>query len=224
MSREAESKTMMKLGILGGTFNPIHLAHLRIAEEVRENCGLDQVLFLPAATPPHKQVAAAVPFEQRLELVRAAIANHPNFAVSAIERDHPGKNYSVQTLELLRQDYPQAEFYFIIGLDSFRDLPEWKNYQKLFELTHLVVVTRPGIDNSNPMDLLPVAVQNQFCYSCSLSKWRHKKGKDLFFLSETMLAISSTGIRALVAEGRSIRYLVPPEVATLVEQRGLYRS
>jgi len=214
----------MKLGILGGTFNPIHLAHLRIAEEVREACRLDKVLFLPAATPPHKQVADAVPFAVRFEMVRAAIADHDKFSVSDIEQQHPGKNYSVQTLQLLRQEFPHAEFYFIIGLDSFRDLPNWKDYQKLFELTHLVVVTRPGINDGNPFELLPVAVQNQFCYSCSPEKWQHQKGKTLLFLNDTPLGISSTGIRELVAAGRSIRYLVPPAVAALIARHDLYRS
>jgi len=214
----------MKLGILGGTFNPIHLAHLRIAEEVREACRLDKVLFLPAATPPHKQVADAVPFAVRIEMVRAAIADHDKFSVSDIEQQQPGKNYSVQTLQLLRQEFPHAEFYFIIGLDSFRDLPNWKDYQKLFELTHLVVVTRPGINDGNPFELLPVAVQNQFCYSCSPEKWQHQKGKTLLFLNDTPLGISSTGIRELVAAGRSIRYLVPPAVASLIARYDLYRS
>jgi len=214
----------MKLGILGGTFNPIHLAHLCIAETVYEACGLDRVLFLPAATPPHKEVAADVPFDLRMEMVRAAVKGHRGFDVSDLECRQPGKNYSVHTLELLRRDYPGAELYFIIGLDSFRDLPDWKDYEKLFELTHLVVVTRPGIDSAEPLGLLPVAVQKQFCYSCSPATWRHKKGKSLIFLNETPLGISSTDIRQRVAAGRSIRYLVPPEVAALIERHGLYRS
>lgn len=213
----------MKTGILGGTFNPIHLAHLRIAEEVREACHLDRVLFLPAATPPHKEVAEDIPFELRLEMVEAAIADHPNFSVSTIEKDQPGKNYSVDTLTHLQQAYPDDEFYFIIGLDSFRDLPSWKNYQTLFAMTHLVVATRPGIEAPNPAEFLPIAVQNQFCYSCSLKKWRHQSGKSLIFLQETRFDISSTGIRELVSAGRSIRYLVPPQVADLIEHHGLYR-
>jgi nicotinate-nucleotide adenylyltransferase len=214
----------MKTGILGGTFNPIHLAHLRIAEEVREHCDLDRVLFLPAATPPHKEVAQAVSFELRLAMVEAAIAGHPGFSACTIEKNHPGKNYSVNTLEQLQQEYPADEFYFIIGLDSFRDLPSWKDYQKLFTLTHLVVATRPGIEAPDPAGLLPIAVQNQFCYSCSLKKWRHRSGKSLIFLQETRLDISSTEIRELVAKGRSIRNLVPPQVADLIEHHGLYRA
>ncbi|TYO96617.1 nicotinate-nucleotide adenylyltransferase [Geothermobacter ehrlichii] len=213
----------MKTGILGGTFNPIHLAHLRIAEEVREACGLDRVLFLVADTPPHKRIAARVPFATRLAMVEVAIADHPAFAACAIEREHPGPNYTVDTLQRLHELYPQDEFYFIIGFDSFRDLPSWKDYARIPELTNLVVAHRPGAEATEPMQLLPVAVQKQFCYSCSPEKWRHRSGNWLIFLQETRLDISSTAIRRLVAERRSIRYLVPDPVVDLIEREQLYR-
>lgn len=213
----------MKIGILGGTFNPVHLAHLRIAEEVREACGLDRVLFLVADTPPHKPVAGDVPFVTRLAMVEAAIADHPAFAACAIEHEHPGPNYTVDTLQRLRERHPRDSFYFIIGFDSFRELPSWKDYTRIPELTHLVVVHRPGAETAEPMRLLPVAVQKQFCYSCSPEKWRHQSGNWLIFLRETRLDISSTAIRRLVAERRSIRYLVPDPVIALIAREGLYR-
>ncbi len=143
----------MRTGILGGTFNPIHLAHLRIAEEVREACALDRVLFIPAADPPHKPVAENVSFAQRLAMVRAAIADNPAFAVSDLEAQRTGKSYSVQTLELLRAEAPAAAFFFIIGMDSFRDLPLWKDYRRLFALTNLVVIGRPGLETADPRRL-----------------------------------------------------------------------
>src|SRR5512139_2891676 len=108
----------MKTGILGGTFNPIHLAHLRIAEEVREACHLDEVLFIPAAIPPHKPAPPATSFADRIAMVRAAIAGNPHFRVSDLEAHRSGKSFSVDTLELLRQADPQGERYFIVGLDS----------------------------------------------------------------------------------------------------------
>ena len=213
----------MKTGILGGTFNPIHLAHLRIAEEVREFCALDRVLFIPAAVPPHKAVAEDVPFAARLAMVQAAIGDHPAFSASDLEGRRQEKSYSVRTLELLRQENPEDDFFFIIGMDSFRDLHLWKEYRRLFELTHLVVAARPGVAAEDPRKLLPVAIQGEFCYDEALRSLLHRSGTAVIFLKETRLDISSTRIRLLVGEGRSIRYLAPPAVEEYIAAHGLYR-
>lgn len=215
----------MKLGILGGTFNPIHLAHLRVAEEVREGCGLDRVLFIPAAVPPHKAVAEDIPFAHRLAMVEAAIRDNPRFAVSDIEIRRPGKSYSVHTLEALRRERPDDEFYFIIGMDSFRDLASWKEYPRLFALAHVVVATRPGIETADPRSLLPVAIMKDFCYNCASKSLRnHLSGTSVIFFEEIFLDISSTKIRRLVEAGRSVRYLVPPAVLDYIDRHGLYRD
>lgn len=213
----------MKIGILGGTFNPIHNAHLRIAEEVREACHLDQVLFIPASTPPHKDVAEATPFADRLAMVEAAIAEHPEFAVSAIEAERPGKSFSVDTLEILRRENPANHYYFIIGLDSYRDITSWKDYKRLFELAHLVVITRPGVEVQNRLEALPVAVQQEFCYASDTGEIRHRSGTSLIFLSGTWLDISSTRIREMVAAGEAINTLAPPAVVQYITSHGLYR-
>ncbi len=214
----------MKLGILGGTFNPIHHAHLRIAEEVREACALDQVLFLPAALPPHKEVAGDTPFAHRLAMVNAAIADNPHFASSDLETRRTGKSYSVHTLEILREERPQDELYFIIGMDSFRDLASWREYPRLFELAHLVVASRPGVETEDPRTLLPIAIRTEFCYNCASKSLRHKSGTSVIFLQETFLDISSTRIRHLVKQGRSVRYLVHPLVNEYIVSHGLYRG
>jgi nicotinate-nucleotide adenylyltransferase len=212
----------MRTGILGGTFNPIHQAHLRIAEEVREACALDQVLFIPAAIPPHKPVQAA-PFADRLAMVQAAIADHPDFRASDLEARRSGKSFSVDTLELLHQADPGGERFFIVGLDSFRDIATWKDYARIFTLAHLVVTARPGVDLPDPLAALPVAVRNDFCYDDQLKKLRHRCGNAVIFLEETRLDISSTLIRRKVADGASIRYLVPPAVAAYIAAHDLYR-
>jgi nicotinate-nucleotide adenylyltransferase len=214
----------MRTGIFGGTFNPIHLAHLRIAEEVREACDLDRVLFLPAAQPPHKHIAGDVPFANRLAMVEAAIANHPGFAADDMEAQRPGASYSVHTFELLHQRFPGDAFYFIIGLDSFRDITSWKEYARLFSLTNIVVAYRPGYGNDDPRQLLPVAIRDQFCYDDASQNLRHLSGRQLIFVAETRLEISSTRIRELVAQQRSIRYLVPPVVADYISNHSLYRQ
>jgi nicotinate-nucleotide adenylyltransferase len=214
----------MKTGILGGTFNPIHLAHLRIAEEVREACGLDRVLFIPAADPPHKTIAENVSFHHRLAMVEAATADHPQFEVSDLESRRDGKSFSVDTLEILKQQSPDDERYFIIGGDSFRDLPSWKNVPRILELTHLVVTARPGVDFTDPLTALPVAVRKDFCYDNQSFTMQHKSGNRVIFLSETRMDISSTQIRQKVASQASIRYLVSEPVASYITTHGLYRT
>jgi len=214
----------MKVGIFGGTFNPIHLAHLRVAEEVRESCCLDRVLFVPAADPPHKDVAEQVSFAQRLEMVEAAIADNPQFVVSDLEGRRSGKSYSVHTLEILSREHPEDEYWFIMGLDSFRDLTSWHEWRRLFELAHLVVMRRPGVYSGLPQELLPVAIRGEFCYDCEPGSLRHRSGKTVLFLTETDLDISSTRLRKMVAAGQSIRYLVTPPVGAYIEQQALYQG
>lgn len=214
----------MKTGILGGTFNPIHNGHLLIANAALEYCGLDRVLFLPAANPPHKQIAAEVSFEHRLAMVKLAIADNPKFIASDLEAKRPGRSFSVDTLRQMQQSHPDDEFYFIIGLDSFRDITTWKNFRQLFELANIVIATRPGPGADDPYQFLPVAIKDDFCYDEKSLKLRHKSGRELFFIEETNLDISSTRIRERVAQGRSIRGVVAPLVADYIERYDLYRD
>jgi len=213
----------MKTGILGGTFNPIHLAHLRIAEEVRLACGLDRVLFMPAATPPHKPLADDISFAHRYAMVAAAVADNPSFSACDLEAQRPGKSYSVATLEILHRQFPADEFYFIIGMDSYRAIDTWKDYSRLFELTNLVVAARPGHAGGDPLALLPVVIRGQFCYDGPSNILRHCSGNRVVLLKETFLDISSTRIRRQVAEQGSIRYLVPAVVEDYIRRHDLYR-
>jgi len=214
----------MKTGILGGTFNPIHRAHLSIAEEVLEACNLDRILFIPAATPPHKDVAGEVEFHHRLAMVEAAIAGHPHFQVSDLEIQRSGKSYSVDTLEILRRQDPGGELFFIIGLDSYRDISSWKDFARIFSLCHVVVTTRPGVDVGEPLAPLPVAIHKEFCYADKPGEMQHKSGNRLIFLKETCLDISSTQIRKMLAEGQSVQHLVPGEVIDYIKEKGLYKA
>jgi len=214
-----------RLGVFGGAFNPIHLAHLRLAEEAREYCQLDQVLFLPTAAPPHKTLPDESPsFAQRLAMVAAAITGNPAFSVSDLEGKHPGKNYSVKILERLHSLYPDYDFFFLIGMDSFRDLAIWYDYRRLFALTNLVVTRRPGVECDDLLALLPVAIRPEFCYDPTGKILLHVSGNRVIFLEETYLDISSTYIRQLLSGGRSVRYLLPTPVAEYIEQHALYRG
>lgn len=219
------SPRRQQLGVFGGAFNPIHLAHLRLAEEAREHCGLDQVLFLPTADPPHKTLPDDSPsFAQRLAMVAVAIVGNPAFRVSDLEGSLPGKNYSVKVLERLHALHPDSDFFFLIGMDSFRDLATWYDYRRLFALTNLVVTRRPGVERDELLALLPVAIRPEFCYDSGGKILRHVSGNRVIFLEETYLDISSTYIRQLLSGGRSVRYLLPTPVADYIEQHALYRG
>ena len=134
----------MKTGLMGGSFNPIHHAHLRIAEEAQRACRLERVIFIPAADPPHKTLAGDVPFEQRCRMVQLAIAGKPGFEISTIEGLRSGKSYSIDTIRILRGLYPQDELFFIIGGDSFLEIGTWHRYADIFRSCNLIVVERPG--------------------------------------------------------------------------------
>lgn len=213
----------MKLGIMGGTFNPIHQAHLRIAEVAREAAGLEQVLFIPAMDPPHKAVGGAIPFPARFKMTALAIADNPGFAISDCEARRPGKSYTVETLAALRHERPNDEPYLIIGSDSFLELGLWHRYAELFELASLVVVARPGSLVTDLHRQLPEAVRPLFARD-SGQRLRHSSGTTVHFVEDSPLEISSSNLRSLAAAGRSLRYLVPPAVETYIAQKGLYRT
>jgi nicotinate-nucleotide adenylyltransferase len=212
----------MKIGLMGGTFNPVHLAHLRIAEEARDVCDLDRVLFIPAADPPHKPLAGDVPFEQRYEMVRRAIAGNPFFEISDIEGQRAGKSYSIDTIAAFRQMHPADELYFIIGSDSFRELGLWHRYPDILRTSNLIVVERPGSTFADPLALLPRDIRGELRHIQASNRLVHAGGTMVQFFTGCALNISSSEIRRLVAAGQSITYLVPPEVETYIKQQRIY--
>ncbi len=214
----------MRVGILGGTFNPIHKAHLLIAEAALEKCRLDQVLFLPASIPPHKEIAGDISFDHRLAMTRAAIAGNPAFAASDFEAKRSGTSFSVDTLRRLQAKNPDDEYFFIIGLDSFRDITIWKDYRQLFSLANIVVARRPGPGDDDPMSLLPVAIKDDFCYDERSLKLRHKSGFEVIFIDDTNLDISSTEIRNSISAGHPVETYVPGPVIDYIDKQGLYRK
>lgn len=212
----------MKLGILGGTFNPIHNAHLRIAEEARDLFGLDRVVFIPAATPPHKPLVGELSFASRLEMVRLAVAGNPHFEVSDMEGVRGGRSYSVDTLRELRAERPGDQLFFIVGADSFNDISTWREYQSIFSLCSIISVQRPGSTISDLTGALPVAIAGEFCYDSSAKRLVHSSGNEVYALDGVLLDISSSHIRHLVKSGRSIRYLLPEAVEHYIKEQGLY--
>ena len=200
----------MRLGILGGTFDPIHFGHLLAAEEARVALHLDRVLFAPAGTPPHKQGHSILPVTHRLAMVRLAIADNPAFVVSTVDVDRPGPHYTVDTIRLLRDEWgtDAEETFFIMGADSLAHLLTWHRPDRLVELCRLAVVTRPGYraDLAELKAALPGISQR------------------LDWVKMPVLGISSSDLQRRVREGRSIRYQVPAAVAKYVAEHKLYRD
>lgn len=213
----------MRIGLFGGTFDPIHWGHLRSAEEVREALSLDRILFVPTSIPPHKKTPYSAPARDRLQMVRLAVAKNPRFAVSTVEMRRPGVSYSIDTLRYFaKKNRGRHSYFFIVGLDAFRDVGSWKEFEQLFPLCHFVVTSRPGSDDSNPLRRTPVAVRKLFCYDFRKKIYRHWSGTYLYFVKLTDIAISASDIRRRVREGVSIRYLVPLEVEAYIKKQGLY--
>jgi nicotinate-nucleotide adenylyltransferase len=212
----------MKTGILGGTFNPIHNAHLRIAEEARDVFGLDRVIFIPAATPPHKPTVGELTFADRLEMVRLATAGNPHFTVSDMEAVRGGRSYSIDTLRALKLEFPEDELYFIVGADSFNDISTWREYAAIFAICNMVCVQRPGSTINSLAKALPVALAHEFCYDAAAKRLTHSSGHDVYSLHGVLLDISSSHIRHLVRGGHSIRYLVPDAVEQYIKEQRLY--
>jgi len=214
----------LKLGILGGTFDPIHLGHLRLAEEVGEDFELEKVYLIPAALPPHKGGKPVTPFRHRFEMTRMAAEESPLLEALDLEGRRRGLSYSIDTLRefhSLIEDH--LELYFILGMDAFLEIGTWKEYRNLFDYAHFLVISRPGFQYE---EIGP--------YLSSLGiGFKGGNNKDTFILSSgnrliykraTLIDISSTEIRAKVAGNKSIRFLVPERVRRYIIEKGLFKD
>ncbi len=198
----------MRVGVMGGTFDPPHIGHLVAAEEARVRLRLERVYFVPAGTPPHKMDEPVTPVEHRLEMVTRAVASNPYFVISRVDVDRPGPSYTVDTLTLLRQELgAEVELYFIMGMDSLADLPNWHEPQRIIELCRLAVVDRPGYDADIG----------------SLERILPGLSRRVEFVPMPQLEISSTELAERVRQGLPIRYQVPPAVEEYIHAHRLYR-
>ncbi len=199
---------MQRLGIFGGTFDPIHHGHLIVAEVMLEELGLDRVLFLPAGQPPHKVGRPITPVHHRVTMLYLALQGNPRFGVSLVDVQRPGPCYTVDSLRLLRAEYPEAELVFLMGEDSLRDLPTWHQPDRIAEQALLGVALRPEVE----VDLEAVFA-------------RVPSARDRVVLVRVpLIQIAASDIRRRVAEGRTIRYQVPRPVEQYIAHHGLYRD
>ncbi|MDD2273318.1 MAG: nicotinate-nucleotide adenylyltransferase [Desulfuromonadaceae bacterium] len=212
----------MKIGLLGGSFNPIHNAHLRIAGEAQIACLLERVIFIPAADPPHKMLEGNVSFACRSKMVSMAIAGRQNFEMSTIEGERGGKSYSIDTIQALKERLPDDELFFIIGGDSFLEIGTWHRYGEIFPLCNLIVVERPACSIRNPLEELPDAVRDLFTFDGKAGRLMHASGTTISFITGSPLELSSTEIRRLAARGADITRYVPHDVAEYISQQRIY--
>ncbi len=196
-------KSSSRIGIFGGSFDPPHVGHLIIAEEARERLNLQKVFFVPAFIPPHKPNAARSNPEHRLQMTKLAIAGNDALEVSDIELRRKGISYTVDTLREFKQRFSKAELFLIVGADNLLDLDSWKSPDEIRELASLAVYRRRGFDDSQKLKAME---------------------KDIYFLQGTPLDFSSSEIRRRVANGKSLRYLVPEKVEQYILTHGLYRQ
>ena len=220
---KSEPEPPRRLGLFGGTFNPIHYGHLRAAEEVCEALALNRLWFIPAGHPPHKTAQGITPFEVRLEMSRLAVGGHPVMSVSDLEGRRPGRSYSIETLRQIRQEVgPAWELYFILGLDAILEIATWKDYKDLFALSHFVVLDRPGYDRRRLGEVLLREVHPLFRPLQGERSFQHPSGHKVVLQETTLMDISGTGIREKVRQGRSIRYLLPEAVREYIITHKLY--
>lgn len=217
----------MRIGVLGGTFNPIHYGHLRAAEDVRQKAGLDRVLFVPTGNPPLKSDDLATA-EQRYAMVQMAISTNPGFGILDMELKRQAKSYSVQTAEELGRLYPDDERFFITGIDAFLDLPKWKSPDRLIGLIGFLLINRPPhrfIDlgaspyfQEGDLGMLESMDRGEM----ATATMRLSTGAMATLISVSPVDLSSTRIRAAVQGRRSIKYLLPENVESFIITNGLY--
>ncbi len=201
-------KKNARIGILGGTFNPVHHGHLLAAECVRNALQLEKIIIIPTANPPHKNVIESTDEKQRMQMVKLACESNLFFEVSALEIERPGISYTIDTMRQLRSTYPHSTLFLILGTDALLLIKTWKHYREVLSLCTLVIVTRPGYIVDRNMDELQSITENFW--------------DETIFVEIPRLDISSQMIRQRIAEGKSIKYLLPAKVEEYIYENKLY--
>jgi len=215
----------LRIGILGGTFDPIHLGHLRCAEEICQELNLENVYLIPSASPPHKTKMPVTSFKHRLAMTRLAADISPYMEAVDLEGRRAGHSYSIETLrEFHRIFRPDPDLFFILGMDAFLEIKTWKEYKYLFDYAHFVIITRARFQSH---DLMPVLSELNVGIKRKEDEsdlFVAPSGKTVMLIRVAIIDISSTRIRDMVKENMSIRFLVPESVRTYIAEKGLYQD
>ena len=215
---------MKKIGIFGGTFDPIHIGHLRTCLEVKEEKDLDRVFFVPNNIPPHKDTTGTPP-ELRYEMVKMAVKDYPFFEACDLEIKRGGRSFTIDTIREFKEKFGRDKsYYFIVGSDAFSTITTWKSYEQLLRETSFIVMYRSGHVYPLLEDILNEELFEEFDILEKGRLYKHREsGTTIEYVNVTLLEVSSTYIRNLIKKGRSIKLLVPEEVKRFIEEKDLYR-
>jgi nicotinate-nucleotide adenylyltransferase len=217
-----KEERILRLGILGGTFDPIHFGHLRIAEEICEEMDLEKVLLIPGGFPPHKHEKSITPFHDRLAMTRIAAQDSSLLEVLDLEGRRNGPSYSIETLREIHRLYKDnVDIFFIIGMDAFLEINTWKEYKNLFKESNFVVLKRPGF-SFEELEPFIISMEVGFKRMSDSNTFATPSGNLLIYKEATLMDISSTRIREMAAAGRSIRFLLPEAVRVYIIEKSLY--
>ncbi len=214
-----------RIGILGGTFNPIHSGHLKVAKEVLKKFRLEKILFIPSYIPPHKEsVDIASPFH-RLKMIELAISSFSQFIASSIEIEAKGKSYSIYTLKKMKKNFPEATVFFILGIDAFIEIDTWREYKKVLEQCYFIIVSRPGYRLEEASGTLPKEYMEKIIEvkDVEVIKEDLLLSYKIFLFPMESLNISSTEIRKKIRQDQSIKGSVPEAVMEYIQKNKLYR-
>lgn len=224
------SQSTRKIGLFGGTFNPVHRGHIEVANDVLQQFHLDTIHFIPCAVPPHKIAEQPAKPAYRLEMVQLALADQPNMIASDVEIQREGPSYTCDTLQYYERNLPaETGLYFLVGLDAFLEIHTWKLFSRLFDETAFVVMNRPGVETASPAMSQTVLEYAQQCISPEYefyedeNKICHPSKPPIYLASVTPVDIASSQLRQMIQKGESIEPWVPPTVARFIEEKGLYR-
>ncbi len=210
--------------MLGGTYNPIHLGHIKAAKTVIKNFNLDKILFIPAYIPPHKEKGPVAEAEHRWEMVKKAVAPYPRFVPSSIEIDAGGPSYSIITIRKIKRIYPVERLFFILGVDAFLEIETWKDYRDVLESCAFIVISRPGSPLEKSAEILDDKYKEKMTYLDQTAKINKKTLTEskIYLYKMNSLDISSTEIREKMKQGLSIQGLVPLTVEKYIKENNLY--
>ena len=215
----------LQVGLFGGSFNPLHIGHLRAAEEVREILDLDKIIFIPSSIHPIKNEKNIVDAKYRLRMLELATRDIKDFEVSDVEMKRPGPSYTVDTLKYFKDKFKNYRIFFILGTENLAKIDTWKDYKELFKYADFAVLSRPGFNLENIRDIIPRGLVKQFKLSENKNGktvYKHSNGNSLVFFKIKGIRISSTTLRKLVENGKSIKYFVPDSVNKYILKNKLY--
>ena len=222
---------MKHIGLFGGTFNPVHLGHVQVIREVKSGFNLDEILIIPTALPPHKKSENVVDAKDRLEMIRLAFLNDPDFVISDVELKRTGPSYTIDTVRYFRTILPESTtLYLIMGLDAFLEIDTWKSYKELFLLIPFIVMFRTlsaedekTVGWKSLRNYLRSSISKGYTFSAAQSCYVHDKKQPVFVVDVSPVDISSTTIREHIKKGEPIKHLVPEIIADFIKIKGLYR-